>query len=159
MLESLKVFNPEIKGNVEDVDCSLDNTSIADYVWLPFRFDGEMACRLLRVLPQWRGGLGTSLPAPPAPLHLRQESGWADRPAGPTGRQTARPGCRNATGQYRQGRESEMWRCVGVVGVLMLIMGCQTTHEDLIAKGYPPAFADGRRRPQQWPTGRRGDHR
>lgn len=36
-----------------------------------------------------------------------------------------------------------MWRCVGVVGLLMLIAGCQTTHEDLIAKGYPPAFADG----------------
>lgn len=37
-------FNSELKpGNVEDIDCSLDNTSIADYVWLPFRFDGEMA--------------------------------------------------------------------------------------------------------------------
>jgi hypothetical protein len=36
-----------------------------------------------------------------------------------------------------------MWRCVGVAGLLMLIAGCQTTHEDLIAKGYPPAFTDG----------------
>jgi hypothetical protein len=36
-----------------------------------------------------------------------------------------------------------MWRCAGVLSLLMLITGCQTTHEDLIAKGYPPAFADG----------------
>ncbi|AWY41286.1 hypothetical protein DKY63_15890 [Pseudomonas putida] len=36
-----------------------------------------------------------------------------------------------------------MWRCAGVVALLLLIEGCQTTHEDLIAKGYPPAFADG----------------
>ncbi len=36
-----------------------------------------------------------------------------------------------------------MWRCAGLLGVLLLLGGCQTTHEDLIAKGYPPAFADG----------------
>jgi hypothetical protein len=36
-----------------------------------------------------------------------------------------------------------MWRRTAVLGLLMLIAGCQTTHEDLIAKGYPPAFADG----------------
>jgi hypothetical protein len=36
-----------------------------------------------------------------------------------------------------------MWRCVGVLGFLVVITGCQSTHEDLIAKGYPPAFADG----------------
>ena len=36
-----------------------------------------------------------------------------------------------------------MWRCVGVLGLLVMITGCQSTHEDLIAKGYPPAFADG----------------
>lgn len=36
-----------------------------------------------------------------------------------------------------------MWRCVVSLGVLLLLSGCQTTHEDLIAKGYPPAFADG----------------
>ncbi|WP_347902116.1 hypothetical protein [Pseudomonas purpurea] len=36
-----------------------------------------------------------------------------------------------------------MWRCAGVFGMLLLIAGCQSTHEDLIAKGYPPAFADG----------------
>ena len=30
-----------------------------------------------------------------------------------------------------------------LVVLLVLIAGCQTTHEDLIAKGYPPAFADG----------------
>ena len=28
-----------------------------------------------------------------------------------------------------------MWRCVGVLGLLLLITGCQSTHEDLIAKG------------------------
>lgn len=36
-----------------------------------------------------------------------------------------------------------MWRCAGLLGVLLLVGGCQSTHEDLIAKGYPPAFADG----------------
>ncbi|MFJ2281330.1 hypothetical protein ACIOUG_09325 [Pseudomonas sp. NPDC087803] len=36
-----------------------------------------------------------------------------------------------------------MWRCAGLLGVLLFLGGCQTTHEDLIAKGYPPAFADG----------------
>ena len=36
-----------------------------------------------------------------------------------------------------------MWRRVAFVGVLMLLAGCQTTREELISKGYPPAFADG----------------
>ena len=36
-----------------------------------------------------------------------------------------------------------MWRCFAVLSVLMLIGGCQSTHEELLAKGYPPAFADG----------------
>jgi len=36
-----------------------------------------------------------------------------------------------------------MWRCVGLLGVVLALGGCQTTHDDLIAKGYPPAFADG----------------
>ena len=36
-----------------------------------------------------------------------------------------------------------MWRWVGALSVVLLITGCQSTHEDLIAKGYPPAFADG----------------
>ena len=36
-----------------------------------------------------------------------------------------------------------MWRSAGLVGVLLLITGCQTTHDELISKGYPPAFADG----------------
>ncbi|MHB2244407.1 hypothetical protein [Pseudomonas monsensis] len=36
-----------------------------------------------------------------------------------------------------------MWRCAGLLGVVLLLGGCQTTHEDLIARGYPPAFADG----------------
>ncbi|MGJ7513444.1 hypothetical protein ACSFE6_03760 [Pseudomonas baetica] len=36
-----------------------------------------------------------------------------------------------------------MWRYAGLAGLLLLIAGCQTTHEDLIAKGYPPEFADG----------------
>jgi hypothetical protein len=36
-----------------------------------------------------------------------------------------------------------MWRYAGMLGVLLLIAGCQSTHEDLIARGYPPAFADG----------------
>ncbi|WPN46530.1 MULTISPECIES: hypothetical protein [unclassified Pseudomonas] len=35
-----------------------------------------------------------------------------------------------------------MWRCAGLLTVL-LITGCQSTHDDLLAKGYPPAFADG----------------
>ncbi|UVM04374.1 hypothetical protein [Pseudomonas laurylsulfatiphila] len=36
-----------------------------------------------------------------------------------------------------------MWRRAGWLAVLLLIAGCQSTHEDLLAKGYPPAFADG----------------
>lgn len=36
-----------------------------------------------------------------------------------------------------------MLRVVALMGLVMMIAGCQTTHEDLLAKGYPPAFADG----------------
>ena len=36
-----------------------------------------------------------------------------------------------------------MWRLASVLGLLLLCAGCQSTHEDLIARGYPPAFADG----------------
>jgi hypothetical protein len=36
-----------------------------------------------------------------------------------------------------------MWRATVVLGVLMLLGGCETTREDLIARGFPPAFADG----------------
>jgi hypothetical protein len=36
-----------------------------------------------------------------------------------------------------------MWRYAVVLGLLALLSGCQSTHEDLLAKGYPPAFADG----------------
>lgn len=35
-----------------------------------------------------------------------------------------------------------MWRGF-VIGVLVLLGGCQSTHEQLLAQGYPPAFADG----------------
>ena len=40
-----RMFDPDYEGEVPDVDYELDsnlNTSLADYVWLPFRFDGEM---------------------------------------------------------------------------------------------------------------------
>jgi len=40
-------------------------------------------------------------------------------------------------------REFQMWRCAVVLGLVLSCAGCQSTHEDLIAKGYPPAFADG----------------
>lgn len=37
-----------------------------------------------------------------------------------------------------------MWRrCVGMGMLIVLLAGCETTHQDLLAKGYPPAFADG----------------
>ncbi|MBC3365033.1 hypothetical protein [Pseudomonas sp. SWRI154] len=36
-----------------------------------------------------------------------------------------------------------MWRVVMMLAVTLLISGCETTHQDLIARGYPPAFADG----------------
>lgn len=36
-----------------------------------------------------------------------------------------------------------MWRFAVVLGVVMALAGCQTTHEELLATGYPPAFADG----------------
>lgn len=36
-----------------------------------------------------------------------------------------------------------MWRCAVVLGLLVSCAGCQSTHDDLLAKGYPPAFADG----------------
>lgn len=35
-----------------------------------------------------------------------------------------------------------MRRVVTVMAVLMLLGGCETTHQDL-ARGFPPAFADG----------------
>jgi hypothetical protein len=28
-------------------------------------------------------------------------------------------------------------------GMLVLLMGCQSTHEQMLQQGYPPAFADG----------------
>ena len=37
-----------------------------------------------------------------------------------------------------------MWRrCVGMGMLIVLLAGCETTQQDLLAKGYPPAFADG----------------
>jgi hypothetical protein len=36
-----------------------------------------------------------------------------------------------------------MWRCCAVMGLLLLLTGCESTHEHLLAEGYPPAFADG----------------
>ncbi len=38
------MFNPELPDPEFEGDApKLNNTSIADYVWLPFRFDGKMA--------------------------------------------------------------------------------------------------------------------
>ena len=40
-----RMFDPDYEGEVSEEDYELDssiNTSLADYVWLPFRFDGEM---------------------------------------------------------------------------------------------------------------------
>jgi len=34
------------------------------------------------------------------------------------------------------------WRW-SVLWLVMLVAGCQSTHEQLLAEGYPPAFADG----------------
>ena len=53
-----KNFNPDYSGNVqmdeEILKCVLDkNTSIADYVWLPIRFEGENA--YIDWLDEWRG--------------------------------------------------------------------------------------------------------
>lgn len=31
----------------------------------------------------------------------------------------------------------------GVLWLVVLIAGCQSTHDQLLAEGYPPAFADG----------------
>jgi len=45
-VESLKELEREIGA------CSVENTSISDYVWLPFRFDGEMG--YLDWLDEWR---------------------------------------------------------------------------------------------------------
>lgn len=36
-----------------------------------------------------------------------------------------------------------MRQIVVMLGVLMMLSGCQSTHQELLAKGYPPAFADG----------------
>lgn len=30
-----------------------------------------------------------------------------------------------------------------VLGLVVLLAGCQSTHDQLLAEGYPPAFADG----------------
>ena len=40
-----QMFDPEYQGDISTEDYELDSnadTSVADYVWLPFRFDGEM---------------------------------------------------------------------------------------------------------------------
>lgn len=36
-----------------------------------------------------------------------------------------------------------MWRGCCALLLLALMAGCQSTHEQLIQQGYPPAFADG----------------
>ena len=36
-----------------------------------------------------------------------------------------------------------MWRFAVMLGVVMALSGCQSTRDELLAKGYPPAFADG----------------
>ena len=39
-----QMFNPELPRSENNVDdMPVENTSIANYVWLPIRFDGEMA--------------------------------------------------------------------------------------------------------------------
>ena len=51
-----KMFNPDFQGDTDFQkkfgDDSKRNTSIADYVWLPFRFDGDMA--VLDWKDEWR---------------------------------------------------------------------------------------------------------
>ncbi|NBB35526.1 hypothetical protein Q1W70_14010 [Pseudomonas kielensis] len=36
-----------------------------------------------------------------------------------------------------------MWRGAVVLGLLWMVAGCQSTHQELLARGYPPAYADG----------------
>ena len=36
-----------------------------------------------------------------------------------------------------------MWRYAVMLCAVVWLAGCQSTHQDLLAKGYPPAFADG----------------
>ncbi len=52
-----KGFDPDYEGSIDrslqsaNTQDSMDNTSVADYVWLPFRFDGEMG--YLDWLDEW----------------------------------------------------------------------------------------------------------
>lgn len=32
---------------------------------------------------------------------------------------------------------------MALLGLIVVLAGCQSTHEQLMAEGYPPAFADG----------------
>lgn len=32
---------------------------------------------------------------------------------------------------------------IALLGLIVVLAGCQSTHEQLVAEGYPPAFADG----------------
>ncbi|MBD8496308.1 hypothetical protein IFR09_17750 [Pseudomonas syringae] len=36
-----------------------------------------------------------------------------------------------------------MNRRIALLGLIVVLAGCQSTHEQLLAEGYPPAFADG----------------
>ncbi|WET09951.1 MULTISPECIES: hypothetical protein [unclassified Pseudomonas] len=36
-----------------------------------------------------------------------------------------------------------MWRYAVMLCAMVWLSGCQSTHQELLAKGYPPAFADG----------------
>ncbi|AHC37956.1 hypothetical protein A7317_25205 [Pseudomonas fluorescens] len=36
-----------------------------------------------------------------------------------------------------------MWRYAVMLCAVVVMSGCQSTHQELLAKGYPPAFADG----------------
>lgn len=52
-----QIFNPDYEASCIDIatnfgNDSKRNTSIANYVWLPFRFDGEMA--YLDWTDEWR---------------------------------------------------------------------------------------------------------
>ena len=36
-----------------------------------------------------------------------------------------------------------MWRYAVMLCAMVCLSGCQSTHQELLAKGYPPAIADG----------------
>lgn len=43
----------------------------------------------------------------------------------------------------RHSSKVALWSLLGALSMLAGLAGCQSTHDELLSRGYPPAYADG----------------